>query len=239
VIPNVPTSAPGPSCAGLEAADFVLDASPFRRRNGGLHRHRVSASCAHRDEGLRPRPRRGARAAPARFEQHLRINVTGCPNSCGQHWIADLGLGGQEIKVDGALVDAYYFCVGGAVGRIRRWRAHRPPATGDRGGTGDRAPAANFLWRAAADRELPPVRRAHTDDELRALLAGDLIEPCAATSRPSGRRTEVAAEMGYFTVLPRPDEPSLRDGGRAGPIAERRILSLLEAGAQVTVISRA
>src|SRR5262249_15010649 len=22
------------------------------------------------------------------FEEHVRINITGCPNSCGQHWIA-------------------------------------------------------------------------------------------------------------------------------------------------------
>ncbi|HEV2730735.1 MAG TPA: precorrin-3B synthase, partial [Terriglobales bacterium] len=25
------------------------------------------------------------------FEQHLKLHVTGCPNSCGQHWIADIG----------------------------------------------------------------------------------------------------------------------------------------------------
>jgi sulfite reductase (ferredoxin) len=53
------------------------------------------------------------------FEQQLRINITGCPNSCGQHWIADLGLEGKRIKVDGQLRDAYYFCVGGAVGQFQ------------------------------------------------------------------------------------------------------------------------
>ena len=51
------------------------------------------------------------------FDQHLKLNVTGCPNSCGQHWIADIGLDGKRIKVDGELRDAYYFCVGGAVGK--------------------------------------------------------------------------------------------------------------------------
>jgi len=53
------------------------------------------------------------------FEQQLRINITGCPNSCGQHWIADLGLEGKKIKVDGRFQDAYYFCVGGAVGQLQ------------------------------------------------------------------------------------------------------------------------
>ena len=50
------------------------------------------------------------------FEQHLKIHVTGCPNSCGQHWIADIGLEGKKIKVNGRMQDAFYFCVGGAVG---------------------------------------------------------------------------------------------------------------------------
>jgi len=51
------------------------------------------------------------------FDEHVKIHVTGCPNSCGQHWIADIGIEGKKVKVDGRLVDAYYFCVGGAVGR--------------------------------------------------------------------------------------------------------------------------
>jgi len=51
------------------------------------------------------------------FDQQLKLHVTGCPNSCGQHWIADLGLEGKKIKAGGRLADAYYFCVGGAVGR--------------------------------------------------------------------------------------------------------------------------
>ncbi len=51
------------------------------------------------------------------FDQQLKLHVTGCPNSCGQHWIADLGLEGKKIKHEGKLTDAYYFCVGGAVGQ--------------------------------------------------------------------------------------------------------------------------
>ena len=34
------------------------------------------------------------------FEQHLKLHVTGCPNSCGQHWIADIGIEGKKLKVD-------------------------------------------------------------------------------------------------------------------------------------------
>jgi len=50
------------------------------------------------------------------FDQQIRLHITGCTNSCGQSWIADLGLEGKKIKKDGKMVDAFYFCVGGAVG---------------------------------------------------------------------------------------------------------------------------
>jgi sulfite reductase (ferredoxin) len=52
------------------------------------------------------------------FDQQIKLHVTGCPNSCGQHWIADIGIEGKKIKQDGKLVDAYYFCVGGSLGQI-------------------------------------------------------------------------------------------------------------------------
>ena len=32
------------------------------------------------------------------FDQQIKLNVTGCPNSCGQHWIADIGIEGKKIK---------------------------------------------------------------------------------------------------------------------------------------------
>ncbi len=52
------------------------------------------------------------------YQEQLRLHITGCPNACGQHWIADIGIEGKKIKSNGKMVDAYYFCVGGSVGRI-------------------------------------------------------------------------------------------------------------------------
>ena len=54
------------------------------------------------------------------FDQQIKLHVTGCTNSCGQHWIADIGLEGKKLKQNGVSVDAFYFCVGGAVGRYAR-----------------------------------------------------------------------------------------------------------------------
>lgn len=50
------------------------------------------------------------------FDQQLKLHVTGCPNSCGQHWIADIGIEGKKLKIGNEMVDAYYFCLGGALG---------------------------------------------------------------------------------------------------------------------------
>ncbi len=57
------------------------------------------------------------------FDQQLRLHVTGCPNGCGQHWIADIGIEGKKIKHEGKLVDAYYFCLGGRWVSMRASRA--------------------------------------------------------------------------------------------------------------------
>jgi sulfite reductase (ferredoxin) len=52
------------------------------------------------------------------FREDIKLHITGCPNSCGQHWIADIGIEGKKIKQDGKFVDAYYFCIGGSVGQF-------------------------------------------------------------------------------------------------------------------------
>jgi sulfite reductase (ferredoxin) len=111
------------------------------------------------------------------FEQHLKLHVTGCPNSCGQHWIADIGIDGKKIKIDGRLVDAYYFCVGGALGlhqAIARPVGYRCPAS--------EVPHAieRLLRQYLAERQTGENLRQfftrHTDTELRETLAGASVE---------------------------------------------------------------
>ena len=188
VIPNVPTGRAGALVRELEAADFVLDASPFRRGTVACTGTEFCKLALTETKGFARGLVEALEQRLPGFEQHLRINVTGCPNSCGQHWIADLGLEGKKMKVDGAVVDAYYFCVGGAVGRhqaVARPIGLRLPATAVapaierllRTFLGERRPNENFRQFA--------VR--HTDDELRALLAGELVEAVArdvAAERP-------------------------------------------------------
>jgi sulfite reductase beta subunit-like hemoprotein len=47
----------------------------------------------------------------------LSIKVSGCPNSCGQHWIADFGFYGNARKIDGKEVPYYQMLLGGGYDR--------------------------------------------------------------------------------------------------------------------------
>ena len=121
------------------------------------------------------------------FQDHVRINVTGCPNSCGQHWIADIGIEGKKVKVDGS-----------AAGRLLLLRRRRGgPAPGGRaadrrprprhpraGGGG--APAARLISRQRRPGQtFRAFCAAHTDDELRTFLAGPEV-PAEARDAPAG-----------------------------------------------------
>jgi sulfite reductase (ferredoxin) len=110
------------------------------------------------------------------FDQHLKLHVTGCPNSCGQHWIADVGIEGKKIKVGDRMVDAYYFCVGGALGlhqSTARPVGYRCAAT--------EVPEALERLLVAYQAQREPgenLRRffaRHNDNQLREFLAGGIV----------------------------------------------------------------
>ena len=119
------------------------------------------------------------------FDQDLKLHVTGCPNSCGQHWIADIGIEGKKMKVDGRLLDAYYFCLGGAVGRsqaVARPVGYRCPAS--------EVPDAleRLLRRYLEERHwgenLRQFFARHSEEELREFLAGELVEAVSRDLSP-------------------------------------------------------
>jgi sulfite reductase (NADPH) hemoprotein beta-component len=112
------------------------------------------------------------------------IKVSGCPNGCGQHHVAAIGLQGSARKVGGAAAPQYFVLLGGGVGdegaRFGRLAAKVPARrvgaaverllgvyTAERN-PGERA--ADFFARLPADRA-------------KALLA-DLAELTPETARP-------------------------------------------------------
>lgn len=50
----------------------------------------------------------------------IRMHWSGCPNSCGQSYIGDIGFIGCKTKVDGKTVDAVDILVGGRIGKDAR-----------------------------------------------------------------------------------------------------------------------
>ncbi len=118
------------------------------------------------------------------FDQQLRLHVTGCPNSCGQHWIADIGIEGKKIKQDGRMVDAYYFCLGGSVGEfagIARPVGYRIPAT-EVPDAVERLLKTYQSTRTGESENLRAYFARHSNEELRAQLAGEQL---AAVARDS------------------------------------------------------
>jgi sulfite reductase (ferredoxin) len=110
------------------------------------------------------------------FDQQLKLHVAGCPNSCGQHWIADIGLEGKKIKLGDKLVDAYYFCLGGAVGehqKIARLSGYRCIAP--------EVPAAierllkTYIAQRGENENLRAYFSRYSDSDLRGQLAGEEI----------------------------------------------------------------
>jgi sulfite reductase (ferredoxin) len=159
-----------------EALGFPLEASPFRRGTVACTGSEFCKLALTETKGFARTLVEELETRLPGFDRHVRLHVTGCPNSCGQHWIADIGIEGKKLKVDGALVDAYYFCIGGAVGRHQA--VARP--VGYRVSARDVAAAIERLLRQYLEDRRPSesfreFAARHTDEELRAFLAGAVV----------------------------------------------------------------
>ena len=181
IVVNAPRARAAELERAIERAGFPLDASPFRRGTVACTGSEFCKLALTETKAFARWLVEDLEARLPGFQEHVRINVTGCPNSCGQHWIADIGIEGKKIKMDGRLVDAYYFCVGGAVGRhqaVARPVGYRVPAHA--------VPEAVerllriYLAERHAGQSFRAFCAARTDDELRTYLAG---APVAAVTR--------------------------------------------------------
>jgi len=158
----------------LERAELPLGGSPFRRGTIACTGSEFCKLALTETKGFAKRLVEDLEARLPGFDAHLKLHVTGCPNSCGQHWIADIGVEGKKIKVDGALVDAYYFCVGGGLGAgasTARPIGLRVPAT-EVASAIERLLRAYLADRRAASETFRAYCARHDDATLRALLAG-------------------------------------------------------------------
>lgn len=107
------------------------------------------------------------------LDQPLNIHVTGCHNSCAQHYIGDIGLQGTAVSKDEDIVEGYHIVVGG--------------------GYGVRGRVGRQLFDAVAFEDIPPIvesilksyldNRENSDEpfvEWAARCSDDELKQCAA-----------------------------------------------------------
>ncbi len=113
----------------------------------------------------------------------LRINISGCTNSCGQHHQSDIGFYGAERRAHGKSAPGYQMLLGGYVGQTQVHfgeRATRLPA------------------KAAPDATVAVVRRFANERE-----AGETFRQWLERS---GGAKGLGQELKSFDVFPEPDE---------------------------------
>ncbi len=177
IIPNVANEAVEAACAAIAAAGLATSASNVLgcvvacTGNTGCRfsatdtKSQAVVLARHLDERVK-------------LEQPINIHLTGCPHSCAQHYIADIGLlGAQVAPAEGeATVEGYHVYVGGGVEQER--------------GLG------RELVKNVAFSELPPL--------IERLLQGYLKERSGSESFVDfARRSDVAALQVLAGVEPR------------------------------------
>ena len=187
IVVNVPNAKTAELVVGLNSIDFQVDVSAFWRGAIACTGTEFCKLAIAETKGFSKWLVSEMEDRLPGFDQQIKLHVTGCTNSCGQHWIADIGLEGKKIKQNGKLVDAFYFCVGGAVGKFAR--TARP--LGYRASADEVPNAIERLLRGYLDARLPDENLrayfARTDDEsLRAQLAGAPSEPVERDAPPVG-----------------------------------------------------
>jgi ferredoxin-nitrite reductase len=51
-----------------------------------------------------------------KLDKPINIHLTGCPNSCAQHYVGDIGLQGVKVNAGGSTVEGYNIVFGGGIG---------------------------------------------------------------------------------------------------------------------------
>jgi ferredoxin-nitrite reductase len=110
----------------------------------------------------------------------INIHLTGCPNSCAQHYIGDVGLVGVKVQVseDGDQVEGYHVHVGGGFGPDAACgrELYRDVKAEDAPKTVERVLKAYLAHRASAEESFLTFTRRHEIDALKAYCEQQAVE---------------------------------------------------------------
>jgi sulfite reductase (ferredoxin) len=183
LILNVPDAHLSALIDASAAADLPLWGSPFQRGTVACTGSEFCKLAITETKRFSIRLAGELEARVPGFQTDIKLHVTGCPNSCGQHWIADVGLQGVLMTRGGDQIEGYEVFVGGELGerggdsRI----AHR---VGVRVAADGAAPALERLFKAfvaerAADERFGAWANRAGDAHVRAALEGAPQETAA------------------------------------------------------------
>jgi len=131
VVVNIPTAKLPGFALAARSTGIPLEASPFHRGTVSCTGSEYCKLAVVETKAFSDGLKEDLEQRFPDFSQQVKINVTGCPNSCGQHAIAEIGLQGVTMKVDGESVDGFDFFLGGGLGDqagFGRRVAYRAPA---------------------------------------------------------------------------------------------------------------
>jgi len=106
----------------------------------------------------------------------INIHLTGCPHSCAQHFIGDIGLLGAKVGPE--MIEGYHLFVGGAYGdrpQIGRELMRDIPAS-DVGRVIESLLRSYLASRASGDESFTDFVRRHSTEQLRSLVEPQVVE---------------------------------------------------------------
>jgi sulfite reductase beta subunit-like hemoprotein len=128
------------SCPGMDYCSLAIT-----RSMGMAERIRAHLLRHHVDDGF------AERLGP------FAVKISGCPNSCGQHHVGDIGLTGHLAKIGGGERPVYSILVGGSVGEGRARIGKRIGRYGEEAAAAAIAALARFFEREREGRETFPA----------------------------------------------------------------------------------
>ncbi len=115
IIPNVPDAFVATAKKALAKLGFATEQSHLR---GGLIACTGNAYCKFAQTNTKAHALQLAAYLEKKLtlDQPINIHLTGCPNSCAQHYMGDIGLLGTKVRLGGESVEGYHVFVGGGFG---------------------------------------------------------------------------------------------------------------------------
>jgi len=179
LISGVPQARVAEAEAAIAALGLSTKASSIR---AGLIACTGNAGCRLAMSNTKQHAEEIARWCEARvaIDGPINIHLTGCPNSCAQHYVGDIGLLGVKVQIneDGDQVEGYHVHVGGGFGpdAICGREIYRDVKAEDAPRTVERLLKAYLANRASADEGFLAFTRRHDIEALKTMCEHAAVE---------------------------------------------------------------